>query len=140
MFEKRLYEASQRYLPPIISSLQFQDLAENCLLTLEEEIEKAKIFLDNLGSIMVFPNDKVLSQIIILDTLWLAKMLSTLLSAKEKSHNGLVDHVYLKDIWKYPEFPQYLYPYFLQILKKFEIAYDLSQESSTDVFLLFNIS
>ncbi len=97
---------------------------------LDKDLMTASQFLHNLGSIVHFTTDEKLKDIVILNPRWLTKMMSTVFTTKQHyAKNGILSHNVLPHIWKAPDYPSYLYPFFMDLLHMFEIAFTLNPSS-----------
>lgn len=135
MLEKLVQEEKNKYYPPVISKDIFLELAEMSSITQKKSVDRAGNLLHNYGHIVYFERDPVLSEIVILNPQWLTDMMSTLITTKHRfASQGIVEHSNFKQLWKPPYYPTDLHPVLYSLLKRFEIAYELSEDIA-NVFL-----
>ena len=106
---------------PLMSLLQFESL------TIATGIRKARVgntlrILTQIGSVVHF-NDTALNNIVLIDADWLWELLDTL--GKLKDTKGMLILSDFDKIWKPPKFPKDIHADLLNILEKFELAYQL---------------
>ncbi len=139
LLEQSILEERARLFPPIIQLSRLFDLAKTCSIADPEalvqdypshshqEVFIASNLLHNFGILVHFADDVALKHLVILDPQWITRLLSTLISTKQMfSQKGLLRHSDLRHIWHPPDYPEALYGHFLWLLKKFEIAYEIS--------------
>jgi len=110
---------------PIVSKHKLLEMSSMCNISGEKELFRASNLLHNLGTLIYFEQDLVLSRYVILDPQWLAKLMSTLITTKHSFVTaGVISHRVLGQIWR--EFPLAMYGFLLGLLEKFEVTYNLT--------------
>lgn len=110
---------------PIVSKHKFLEMSSMCNISGEKELFRASSLLHNLGTLIYFEQDLVLSRYVILDPQWLAKLMCTLITTKHSFVTaGVISHRALAQVWR--EFPLAMYGFLLGLLEKFEVTYNLS--------------
>lgn len=110
---------------PIVSKHKFLEMSSMCNISGEKELFRASTLLHNLGTLIYFEQDLVLSRYVILDPQWLAKLMCTLITTKHSFVTaGVISHRALAQVWR--EFPLAMYGFLLGLLEKFEVTYNLS--------------
>jgi hypothetical protein len=93
----------------------------------DDALKRATTALHLLGSVVWFDDD-VLCDLVILSTQWLSDAISTVLTTKHKLvKNGLMDAHSLPLIWKPPQFPERLHGRLVALLSQFELLHALSE-------------
>ncbi|EFA78013.1 leucine-rich repeat-containing protein [Heterostelium album PN500] len=117
---------------PTMSWAEFVQLGKLCTINDEDELVRATIFLNQIGSLVYFPNEEGLKKIVILDPQWITLMLASIITVKHNYTNqGVILHRDLKHIWKAPFYPQELHPHLLTLLEKFEISFNFQGKTSS---------
>ena len=110
---------------PIVSKHKFLEMSSMCNISGEKELFRASNLLHNLGTLIYFEQDLVLSRYVILDPQWLAKLMCTLITTKHSFVTaGVISHRALAQVWR--EFPLAMYGFLLGLLEKFEVTYNLT--------------
>ncbi len=102
---------------------------------IEADIAKGTLgnYLHDLGKILYFRDDYMLSNLIILKPNWVTKAISRVLDNEATSTgNGILLHRNLQRIWSKDEdgqpYEPYLYPVFLRLMERFEISYQIEAD------------
>lgn len=110
---------------PIVSKHKLLEMSSMCNISGEKELFRASSLLHNLGTLIYFEQDLVLSRYVILDPQWLAKLMCTLITTKHSFVTaGVISHRALAQVWR--EFPLAMYGFLLGLLEKFEVTYNLT--------------
>ncbi|KAF2075746.1 hypothetical protein CYY_002928 [Polysphondylium violaceum] len=119
--------------PPIITFQEFSEMAISCGIP-STSIPHAADFLKELGIIVYFDDLKSgLDQFIFIDPPWLTRLMATIITSKPNFvQSGVLEQNNLHQIWKAPDFPQYLHHVLLAILQKFEIIHPLPDPKSVN--------
>jgi len=119
--------------PPIITFQEFSEMAISCGIP-SASIPHAADFLKELGIIVYFDDLKSgLDQFIFIDPPWLTRLMATIITSKPNFvQSGVLEQNNLHQIWKAPDFPQYLHHVLLAILQKFEIIHPLPDPKSVN--------
>ena len=93
-------------------------------------------YLHDLGTILYYQDNDILSNCIVLKPNWLAQAISRVLDTDLTYHNsGILAHADLPAIWDKDEdgnlYKRVLYPYFLQLLSRFQMIYALESPVPT---------
>ncbi len=101
----------------------------------EEEIVKGTLgnYLHDLGKILYFRDDYVLSNLVVLKPNWVTRAISLVLDDKATdAAKGILPHSELARIWSCDEAGQlyapYLYPIFLRLMERFELSYQIEAD------------
>ena len=107
------------------------ELASNANFKDEEQLLRATHFLNDLGSLVFFENDKTYERLIVLDPQWLTSMFASVITTSHKYiRDGTLPHKALKQIWKPPTYPEHLHPHLIALLEQFEILLDLPPDEN----------
>ena len=91
----------------------------------DDALRRATTALHLLGSVVWF-DDEVLHDLVILSTQWLSDAISTVLTTKHRLVKaGLIDAHSLPLIWKPPQFPARLHTRLVALLSQFELLHPL---------------
>ncbi|HEY6285032.1 MAG TPA: COR domain-containing protein, partial [Ktedonobacteraceae bacterium] len=117
------------------------DTYAHCCSTCEVETDIAKgslgNYLHDLGKILYFRDDYVLSNLIVLKPNWVSKAISRVLDDEAISkEQGILPHSDLPRIWAVDEegqpYESYLYPIFLRLMERFYLSYQIEADSPDD--------
>jgi internalin A len=105
----------------------------------EVNIAKGELgnYLHDLGKILYFRDDYVLSNLVVLKPNWITKAISLVLEDKTTSMaNGILLHSELPRIWatddEGQEYEPYLYPVLLRLMERFELSYQIDVDTQGD--------
>lgn len=126
---------------PIISRDKLVKLGSICGITEFSQVLACAKYLHEVGSIVYFGQDPVLSNLVILEPKWLTQALATLFTTKHQwSRGGLLKHQSLGQIWKGTfknnseffneilEYPHSIHGQLLHLMSKFEMLYQVAPE------------
>jgi GTPase SAR1 family protein len=87
-------------------------------------------YLHDLGKILYFRDDDLLSNMIVLKPNWVTKAISLVLEDKATvASGGVLRHADLPRIWNEDEsggvYPRWLYPVFLRLMERFDLSYQM---------------
>lgn len=87
-------------------------------------------YLHDLGKILFFRDDYILSNMVVLKPNWITKAISLVLTnEKTRKDNGIIQHVDLSHIWATDEqghpYEPHLYPIFLRLMERFDLSYQI---------------
>ncbi len=117
------------------------DTYTHCCLTCEIETDIAKgplgNYLHDLGKILYFRDDYVLSNLIVLKPNWVTKAISRVLVDEATSkRQGILLHSDLPGIWAVDEngqpYESHLYPIFLRLMERFYLSYQIEADTLGD--------
>jgi internalin A len=117
------------------------DTYTHCCLTCEIETGIAKgplgNYLHDLGKILYFRDDYVLSNLIVLKPNWVTKAISRVLVDEATSkRQGILLHADLPRIWAVDEdgqpYESYLYPVFLRLMERFYLSFQIEADAPSD--------
>src|SRR6266568_4849604 len=117
------------------------DTYVHCCSTCEVEAEVAKgslgNYLHDLGKILYFRDDYVLSNLVVLKPNWVTKAISRVLDDEATSKKqGILLHSDLPRIWAVDEegqpYESHLYPIFLRLMERFYLSYQIEADSPGD--------
>jgi internalin A len=99
----------------------------------EAERETFGRYLHDLGKILYFHDDPVLSRLVVLKPNWISKAISQVLTDPQvRQAGGLLEHRDLARIWTTDEqgqaYARALYPIFVRMMERFELCYQLESE------------
>ncbi len=105
----------------------------------EADIAKGELgnYLHDLGKILYFRDDYVLSNLVVLKPNWVTKAISLVLEDKAISMaNGILLHSDLPRIWATDDegrpYEPYLYPIFLRLMERFYLSYQIEADKPSD--------
>jgi len=103
--------------------------------------------MQRFGALFCIPDDKELSDVIILDLTWLVNVIarwvtdlikvsrvsvnitySLLTTRHTYCKNGIINHMALRDLWRSPNYPDGIHSTLINLLQQFQIAYCLSPD------------
>lgn len=100
-------------------------------------------YLHDLGIVFYYHDDSLLKNIVILSTEWGTDAVYKVLDEQEKQLKGRNGLLYMDDlpkIWESEEhYPPDRYPYLLNLMKKFQLAFEIDESSYLVAELLDNI-
>jgi len=94
-------------------------------------------WLHDLGKILYFHDDFVLSNLIVLKPNWVTKAISQVLTDEvTATSKGILSHTELNRIWALDsdgrEYEPYLYPIFLRLMERFDLSYQIEADTPGD--------
>jgi internalin A len=102
---------------------------------IEPEIANGTLgsYLHDLGKILYFRDDQVLSNFVVLKPNWVTKAISRVLTDEvAKNVQGILSHADLPRIWASDDegqsYEPYLYPIFLRLMERFDLSYQIDPE------------
>jgi internalin A len=117
------------------------DTYAHCCSTcgVETDIAKGSLgnYLHDLGKILYFRDDYVLSNLIVLKPNWVSKAISCVLDDEAtRRAQGILLHADLPHIWAVDEdgqpYESHLYPIFLRLMERFYLSYQIEADSPGD--------
>ena len=97
----------------------------------QEQIEALDGFLHDLGVIIHFTDRIGLRDMVILNSDWATKAFYNILDTQSvRDRGGILLHSELEQIWDVEIYPQNVYPRLLELMNKFELAYELPDKTS----------
>jgi len=92
-------------------------------------------YLHDLGKILYFRDDPILSNMVILKPNWITKAISFVLeNEKTRDRSGILVHAELPAIWAVDEqgqrYDPALYPLFLRLMERFDLCYQIDPQLS----------
>ena len=117
------------------------DTYAHCCSTCEVEADIAKgslgNYLHDLGKILYFRGDYVLSNLIVLKPNWVTKAISRVLDDEAtRRAQGILLHSDLPHIWAVDEdgqpYESHLYPIFLRLMERFYLSYQIEADAPGD--------
>lgn len=125
-FLKENQEKSQESCP-VVTTREIVEWGNLCGITTVQGLQDCLGFLNRLGSVLFFPDDQYLKDLIILDPLWLSKMMTTLFTTKQTFVKcGVLQHSLLQQVWK--EYPRDIHASLIYLLEKFELCFRIPKE------------
>jgi internalin A len=128
--EKRLLECSEHHIP-LESYIQH---CQDC--GVEEEVAKGVLgsYLHDLGKILYFQDDFVLSDLVVLKPNWITKAISRVLTDEGvRTSHGILQHSELRRIWQTDDdghpYQQRLFPVFLRLMERFYLSYQIEADA-----------
>ena len=93
-------------------------------------------YLHDLGKILYFQDDYVLSNLVVLKPNWITKAISRVLTDNAvRQAKGILSHADLPRIWAADDHGQHydprLYPIFLRLMERFDLSYQITPDSPT---------
>jgi len=90
-------------------------------------------YLHDLGKILYFRDDPVLSNLVVLKPNWVTKAISRVLTDEAtREANGILSHIALPRIWASDDegqpYEAHLYPVFLRLMERFDLSYQIDPE------------
>lgn len=124
LFEEKIKVVKELNQYPILSWTTFSKMAKDCGVE-ENQIKKLSSFLHDVGSVVSYADDgEGLGEIVTLDSQWLTRVFSTLITMKPNSvRGGIILRSDLSHIWKPPQFPPESHNFLLSLLSKFELLF-----------------
>lgn len=129
------YLASSKAVP-FVSFKSWSDAAINFCGIHENEVRKASQFLNDIGCISWFQEDK-LSDVVCVRPSFLANVFSAVVSAKTGLSTGILNHDLLIQLWR--GFPVSLHAHMIALLENFEIIHRLEGEAINNVQISKNL-
>lgn len=124
---KKLEEMSKHL--NFIPYTEYLDICKNNNIGYEEARSLIK-YLHDLGIVLYYYNDPLLKHLVILSAEWGTDAVYKILDEQEhqlKGRNGLLHLDDLSSIWTDKDrYPQERYPYLLNLMKKFQLAFEIS--------------
>jgi hypothetical protein len=113
-------------IPPVISLVEFEEMASACNIPRSGAKGVAE-FLSDLGTIVYFSDVRQgLDNFIVLDPQWLTSLLATLITTKKNFvKKGILELTELVHVWRAPQFPSYLHDQILALLESFGVLHRL---------------
>lgn len=130
-------EAEQELLARPEHHLDRADFLQICArhgIAATEALEVFGPFLHDLGKILFFHDDFLLSNLIVLKPNWISKAISRILQDPQvQQAHGLLHHQELARIWSKDDqgrhYDPALYPIFLRLMERFDLSYQLETET-----------
>ena len=123
--EKLVKEEAIKRVPPVVSWNEFCTMGKFFQIGYDL-LPVASSLLHDFGTLINFQKQKGLEDIVILHPQWLTNVMSTIITTKHSViKNGVLQHSMLPQIWRAPDFPDYLHPTLIHLLEKFEVSYYL---------------
>ena len=96
-------------------------------------------YLHDLGKILYFQDDYVLSDLVVQKPSCITKAISRVLTDEEvRTSHGILQHSELRRIWQTDEeghpYQQRLYPVFLRLMERFYLSYQIEADTPGAVF------
>jgi internalin A len=90
-------------------------------------------YLHDLGKMLYFRDDPVLSNFVVLKPNWVTKAISRVLTDEQtRAAYGVLSHAALPRIWAHDDDDQlyepYLYPVFLRLMERFDLSYQIDPQ------------
>jgi internalin A len=102
----------------------------------EEAVARGTLgsYLHDLGKILYFQDDLILSDLVVLKPNWITKAISLVLSDEEvRASYGILQHRELRRIWQTDDeghpYAQRLYPVFLRLMERFYLSYQIETDT-----------
>ncbi len=94
-------------------------------------------YLHDLGKILYFRNDYVLSNLVVLKPNWITKAISFVLEDEAtRAAHGILLHAKLPHIWATDEegrpYEHHLYPCFLRLMERFDLSHQIEADQPED--------
>jgi internalin A len=91
-------------------------------------------YLHDLGKVLYFQDDLVLSDLVVLKPNWITKAISLVLTDEAvRASHGILQHRELRRIWQTDDeghlYPQRLYPVFLRLMERFYLSYQIEADT-----------
>ncbi len=132
--EQRLLASSEKH----ISADRYIRDCESC--EIEKDIARGTLasYLHDLGRILYFRDDYILSNLVILKPNWVTRAISRVLDDEQTSVvQGVLPYAELPRIWDNDEdgepYEPYLYPVLLRLMERFELTYQIESENAGDL-------
>ena len=127
-------ELAGRY--PQLSYGEFTQLAQSHGVGSQREVEALAQLLNELGEVVYFGDDDMLSDMVVLNPEWLTKAIGYVLEDRATcDSDGILDHSRLREIWGgnvgRSGYPRAHHPYFLRLMERFDISYRLDGEEAS---------
>jgi internalin A len=128
--EEYLLKRPEHYIP----LETYVQCCESC--GVEEAVARGTLggYLHDLGKILYFQDDLVLSDLVVLKPNWITKAISLVLTDEEvRAAHGIFQHSKLRRIWKTDDeghpYLQRLYPVFLRLMERFYLSYQIEADT-----------
>lgn len=127
------------------SFIQYEEYLKLCE---ENDVEESDAlilinYLNDLGIVLYFSDNMLLSNLVILKPEWGTTAVYKVLDEQErllKNRNGILTRDDLKKIWNIEDgYKQEMYPYLIEIMKKFELLFTIESDVYLVAELLNNI-
>src|SRR5581483_1691318 len=114
-----------------------QAYLQDCMACgIEEDVAKGTLgsYLHDLGKILYFQDDEVLSNLVVLKPNWVTKAISNVLTDESvRNAHGILQHTALHRIWAHDDeghsYSPYLYRIFLRLMERFYLSYQIAADS-----------
>lgn len=107
---------------PVIDRAQLLGLGAVCGMGEAKQVIDCVMFLSRIGSVLYFPDDPLISNLVVLDPQWLIDVMATLFTTKNSwIRDGLLKHSDLPHIWK--EYPAPIHPFLIHLFHRFQICF-----------------
>jgi Leucine-rich repeat (LRR) protein len=128
--EEHLLNRSEHHIP----LETYVQCCEGC--GVEEAVAKGTLgsYLHDLGKILYFQDDLILSDLVVLKPNWITKAISLVLTNKAvRASHGILQHRELRRIWQSDDegrpYAQRLYSVFLRLMERFYLSYQIEADT-----------
>jgi GTPase SAR1 family protein len=129
-YEALIKEVERKRLEkPFIPYAGFPELCEIAGISSGGE-DSALDYLYKIGAVVHFGNSEKLKDVIYIDPDWLTQMAYKLINNELRKRRGRFDMAYLRGV--FPEFSEEECEQFVELLKRFELVFEISQEDTED--------
>eukprot|EP01126_Amoeba_proteus_P037045 TRINITY_DN3796_c0_g1_i15.p1 TRINITY_DN3796_c0_g1~~TRINITY_DN3796_c0_g1_i15.p1 ORF type:complete len:868 (-),score=198.71 TRINITY_DN3796_c0_g1_i15:877-3237(-) len=118
---------------PIITRRELLRMASFFNLNSQKQVLECCKWLHNIGSIIYYPKDSELKDLVVLNPLWLSEMIKPIFT---KGTSGVIEHQYLHECWN--QYGQHIKDKLLYLLMKFGIALTVALDGKNLKLLLEN--
>jgi small GTP-binding protein len=116
-----------------ISYTQYLEICSTHRVNKDDALSLIK-YLHDLGVVLYFNDDNLLKNIVILKPEWGTNAVYKILDSEQtilKNRNGILYYSDLPLIWSnHSEYPADMYPYMLQLMKKFQLSFELKSHET----------
>lgn len=122
-----------RRTEPYIDADEYTKCCNQCGVSSEIAQGTLGSYLHDLGKILYFHDDFVLSNLVVLKANWVTKAISRVLSDENtRNAKGVLTHSELPRIWSHDDdgriYGRYLYPVFLRLMERFDLSYQIAAD------------
>ena len=135
-----VFEIKDKENPPAVRWDKFVSLAATMNFKDEDQLLRATRFLNDLGSLVFFEDEKSNDRLIVLDPQWLTAMFASVITTSHNYiKNGILKRINIGQIWRAPQYPASMHLSLISLLQKFEILYELPEYDGEECFLIPNL-
>lgn len=131
LMEKLVTKEKKENGKPLLMWAEYRSIAaKNAHIYDDSTLRACSQFLHDVGSIIWF-NQPLLSELVILDPQWLSDVMASVISFKANWKSGILQHDTLPIVWK--QYPSSLHKTLLGILERFEVVFPIRDSLGSSI-------